>query len=353
MKTKRKIIDSLERFLQRCLILMSILYVLGALTKATASEIPRIAVLRLDTVGTTELETSIVEKFLRSSFVNSGSYEVLDRENMDKILKEQSLTGYMGINDTAAVYLGKILNVEQIAVGTLMKVKDEYFIEVQMIDVSTSTIKHSKIASCTGTKRLPGVARDIVESITGIAVSNRDEKDSVRHDTVAAQNVSGLTPDDTIRSLQEVLAERKRVKLFRMIGISTFDYNRFAVSGITIPAWADCERKSPFIAGILGPLTFTSGSFYTKDYGTAAFITITKAIGIGGMAANYRKGGETNTQFWIFSGVLIAATVGDAVGAVFAALHRNEKLDKLKSAYVQFSLHIDNNTLSVNYHIPF
>jgi hypothetical protein len=138
-----------------------------------------------------------------------------------------------------------------------------------------------------------------------------------------------------------------------MIGISTFDYNRFAASGITIPAWADCERKSPFIAGILGPLTFTSGSFYTKDYGTAAFITITKAIGIGGMAANYRKGGETNTQFWIFSGVLIAATVGDAVGAVFAALHRNEKLDKLKSAHAQISLHIDNNTLSVNYHIPF
>lgn len=317
-----------------------------------AGDKTQIAIWRVDKVNVTDAQKGIVEQFIRISFVNSGKYTVLDRKYIDVILHEQSLKRNATLSIIDVAHMGKVLNVQQIVTGTLMRLNGEYFLEVMLIDVETSSIKNSKTMTCKSEKQLPYLAQKIVESICGfpIDVGMETLSDPDTLETLAIQENVNLDyyslKTDSVKVPVNMKKEERRMKLFRMLDFSSYDYDRFKRSDLSIQEWADNERRVESFAGIFGVITGTSGFFYTRNYSNGAFVTIAKIIGIIGMVQNFdsfKKGGKN--KYLAYSTIFAAVTCGDAVGSVIAAKKRNSSLTKLRSAGADFGLIMNNKNI--------
>jgi Protein of unknown function (DUF2380)/PEGA domain len=104
----------------------------------SAAKSPSVAVADLLPRGVTPSEAAVVTERVRSQLQQTGKVRVLERTEMDKILKEQSLqkSGACIRNDCAGA-LGKLLAVDRMAVGYVGKVGDFYTIGVRLVDVET------------------------------------------------------------------------------------------------------------------------------------------------------------------------------------------------------------------------
>ncbi len=84
-----------------------------------------------------------ITDLLGSELVSLKKFDVVDRANMDKLLKEQSLQ-QSGCSDQAcAVKLGNILNLQKMVVGSVSKLGSRYIITVNFVDVERSKVELS------------------------------------------------------------------------------------------------------------------------------------------------------------------------------------------------------------------
>ena len=110
-------------------------------------------------------DASIVGDFLRTELVRLGTYNVIEKANMDKILAEAAFQQSGCTTAECAVQIGKILNVQQMAVGTLSKLMDTYYITVNLVDVETGRILASDDESATSAKELRSACRKLAKNI--------------------------------------------------------------------------------------------------------------------------------------------------------------------------------------------
>src|SRR4030042_976218 len=94
----------------QCLVPALILAMLPVL--CYAQEKPRIAVLQLKAENAGHLEVSVMTHLIQNYFVNTHRYTVLERQDIDKILGEQSAAGMPIKTDAEAARFGKLLNVQ-------------------------------------------------------------------------------------------------------------------------------------------------------------------------------------------------------------------------------------------------
>lgn len=89
-------------------------------------------------------DASIVTDFLRTELVKTGEFNVVEKANMDKILAEAAFQQSGCTTSECAVQIGKILNVQQMVVGSLSKLMETYFITANLVDVETGKILKSE-----------------------------------------------------------------------------------------------------------------------------------------------------------------------------------------------------------------
>lgn len=133
------------------------------------SERMQIAVVELQATGISLAEAQTFTDRLRSELVKTGRFTILERSEMEEILKEQGfqLTGCTSAE--CAVEVGKLLNVRQICAGSVGKVGDIYSISTRLIDVESGKIIKSVTEDCQcPIERVLTVSmRNIVLKITG------------------------------------------------------------------------------------------------------------------------------------------------------------------------------------------
>ncbi|MBL8994936.1 MAG: hypothetical protein JNM63_16430 [Spirochaetia bacterium] len=77
---------------------------------------------------------------LESKLASTGRFTLLDRANIDKVLKEQAFQ-QGGCSDSAcAVKLGNILGVQKMVIGNLIKISKRYKVVVKFLDVEQSSL---------------------------------------------------------------------------------------------------------------------------------------------------------------------------------------------------------------------
>ena len=87
--------------------------------------------------------------FLENAFVNVNSVSIVDRHDIDKVMKElelQSSEAFM-TNDSNAVKVGKLSGANIIVTGTISLVGKKYYLNVRLITVETGDVIGSSIAS--------------------------------------------------------------------------------------------------------------------------------------------------------------------------------------------------------------
>lgn len=100
----------------------------------------QIAVMDLSAQDISNSTSASVSDFLRRDLVNTKRFTVLERKNMDVILKEQAFQMTGCTSSECAVEVGKILNVQKVLVGSISKLAGKIVIEARLVDVEKGDV---------------------------------------------------------------------------------------------------------------------------------------------------------------------------------------------------------------------
>ncbi|MBN2158365.1 MAG: hypothetical protein JW807_03145 [Spirochaetes bacterium] len=112
-----------------------------------------------------------VSELIRNELINSGAYILIERAQVDKILKEQGfqMTGCTDV--TCAVQVGKLLSARKILVGSIMRIGDSIAITGRVVDVEKGIDEFSeKVTVSNHNDLISGVdefCSKLTERITG------------------------------------------------------------------------------------------------------------------------------------------------------------------------------------------
>ena len=153
------------------LITFSWFILVGNTTRIFAQSIDKrtIAVLTMNSRGgVSPSEAQTLTDRLRSELVNTKSFVVLERGQIDAILKEQgfNLTGCT--SSECAVEVGRMLGVQQMLTGEVGKIGKVITIDVRVFDVQTGKIINAYQEDYTGdVAGLLGLMRTLAQKIAG------------------------------------------------------------------------------------------------------------------------------------------------------------------------------------------
>src|SRR5208283_1785118 len=111
--------------------------------KGKAQDKMRIAVLNLEPKDVAANTADMVSDILRTELLNTGLFRVLERGEMNAILKEQAFQ-QSGCTETAcAVKIGQLLSANKMLVGTVGKLGEKYIISGRIVDVEKGELEFS------------------------------------------------------------------------------------------------------------------------------------------------------------------------------------------------------------------
>ncbi|MEK6647102.1 MAG: CsgG/HfaB family protein [Candidatus Firestonebacteria bacterium] len=128
----------------------------------------QIAIIDLEPQNISAITSSVISDFLRNDLFDTKKFIVVERTRMENILKEQTFQRTGCTTTECAIEVGKILNVEQMLVGSVSKLNDTYYINVRVVDVATGEVKLSKEVSCKNEDELRNASRKLIIKLTGI-----------------------------------------------------------------------------------------------------------------------------------------------------------------------------------------
>ncbi|MEW6041392.1 MAG: CsgG/HfaB family protein [Elusimicrobiota bacterium] len=140
---------------------------------------PTIAVVDFEGKNVSAAESAGISDLLRSEIVKSNLLVVIERNNMEMILNEQKFQLSGCTSQECAVKLGKILNVQKVVTGSVIKIGKSYYINISIVDVETAQIVSSDKIKTDSIEELADkteeLARTIVQRITEKRISKKKE----------------------------------------------------------------------------------------------------------------------------------------------------------------------------------
>jgi len=124
-----------------------------------------IAVADLDAHNVSAMEAATIADFIRSELINSAIFVVLERSNMAKVLAEQRFQQTGCTTTECAVQMGKILNVQQMLVGSFSKMINVFYINVRLVDVESGVAILAETVSCPVDGDLYAKVKELVDKI--------------------------------------------------------------------------------------------------------------------------------------------------------------------------------------------
>lgn len=107
-----------------------------------------IAVNELQGEGIESAAARIITDRFRTELFNTQSFIVLERGQMENVLKEQGFQQSGCTSDECVVEVGQLLGVTHMIAGTIGKLGKTYTINVRMIDIATGQIAYTANADC-------------------------------------------------------------------------------------------------------------------------------------------------------------------------------------------------------------
>ena len=135
--------------------------------KSKSQDKMRIAVLNLEPKEVSANTADMVSDILRTELLNTGLFRVLERGEMDAILKEQSFQ-HSGCTETAcAVKIGKLLSANKMLVGTVGKIGEKFIISGRIVDVEKGELEFSDNVQVYSEGALVDAAKELAGRLAG------------------------------------------------------------------------------------------------------------------------------------------------------------------------------------------
>ena len=203
-----------------------------------------IAVLDLETIGLNPGEATILTQRLTTKLISIGIYEVVERANMDKILKEQKFQKSGCTDSECAVEIGQLLNTDFIVVGSVNKFGSTWTLDARLIDVALGKGIISAEFSAEGkidvllTAGLSSIANQLCEMDT-------TKQSSVPQTTQTNINGQSFVNNKQLSEPAKIILERKSSFFGMLIGFRVYDNNTYIgklSSGQTL-SWDNTSGK--------------------------------------------------------------------------------------------------------------
>jgi curli biogenesis system outer membrane secretion channel CsgG len=116
-----------------------------------AAPVPTLAVNNLEPHGLSESEALTLSDVFRSRLMETKKFKVMERSEMETILKEQAFQQSGACTEEACIVeMGQLLGIEQVIAGSIGKVGKAYSINIRVISVRSGEIIKSVTHSYTG-----------------------------------------------------------------------------------------------------------------------------------------------------------------------------------------------------------
>jgi curli biogenesis system outer membrane secretion channel CsgG len=172
-----------------------------------------IAVINMkNTSGVTSGEIEVISDRLRGELFNTGKVNVMERDQMQEILKEQGFQQSGACtNEACMVEMGQLLGVEQLITGSLGKVGSMFLVNLRVIDVKTAKIVKVVSVDIKGdleevVSQLPGISSQLVAPVTQNEQSATLEK---KGEAAKPEVVKEAKEESKVETTPEVTDERK------------------------------------------------------------------------------------------------------------------------------------------------
>lgn len=116
------------------------LFISTALPAQNLAEKKSLAVLPLESIGTTEAIGITLSNRLSSELVRMDAFAIIERGKVDEIFKEQGLQQAGCTSSECIVEIGKLLGAQFILAGSVAKIEDVYAIDTRIFDVTSGRI---------------------------------------------------------------------------------------------------------------------------------------------------------------------------------------------------------------------
>ncbi len=128
----------------------------------------RVAVMDFKAKGLRRTIAKNVSELLRAELINTGSYIVVERSQMGKILQEQGFQKSGCTDVSCAVEIGKLISARKILIGSVMKMGRKIVLSGRIVDVEKGVGEKAATQSATGEDELVEAARLFVGKLEGL-----------------------------------------------------------------------------------------------------------------------------------------------------------------------------------------
>jgi TolB-like protein len=199
----------------------------------------RIAIMDLKADGVQDRTARTVSNMLRTEFVNIGRFMVVERTQMNEILKEQGLQKTGCTDQACAVQLGRLMSAKKMLVGEVSPMGKSIILTVRIVDVEK------------GVSDFAATEKAMSEEVLDDAVKN-----------IAQKLVARIEQDKgAIAKLEEPKKEPKKEQKPEKVEPSVITPTGYYLRGI-IPGWGQWYAGSPVKGGIYFGIFAAATTFF-------------------------------------------------------------------------------------------
>lgn len=125
-----------------------------------------IAVMDLKPVGIDNNTAVAASNIIRNELIKNGDFNVIERTQMDLVLKEQGIQQTGLIDQRKAIEIGKMMSAKKILIGEVNSIGTNIIITIRIVDVENGISEFSSQEQISDQKKLANGAVKLVELLT-------------------------------------------------------------------------------------------------------------------------------------------------------------------------------------------
>lgn len=228
--------------------------------------LPKVAV--LDALLAPEVDGGLMRPItdkVNEEFVNSGSYTVIARADLDQVYREKELVKGWDVSEQDAAATGQQVGADYVVITRISRLEDTYSLSLKLIDVKTAVIISQRSGENQGRKaNLLPVARDLAHYLaTGQYTTSQGTAPRAEDNSRSSgKNQDAEGPKDSPPAVRIVM-DYAFTRLYGEL------YDRLETySGLKYPKYSFESHNGLelYLAANLSPNFYISGELDTYDY---------------------------------------------------------------------------------------
>ena len=144
-----------------------VLSIAAAPALAQTKKVERVAVLTFKSIGAPKEMGEAVAEILRTELVDVGGFELVERGQIEALLKEQKLQLQDVIDEKTAVKIGRLSGAKLVVIGSIVKLGTTFTLNSHFIDVQTGITRIGKNIRGNSENEISNMCRQLAYVIAG------------------------------------------------------------------------------------------------------------------------------------------------------------------------------------------